>query len=91
MMRHATTSPEEEASFRAPCYALISDSYVNYSARVGYHFSVVDAYCWPTQNKNYINLLFRGGAADNLRRSRRTAPSPKSSSTTGSPRSSTPT
>jgi pyruvate,water dikinase len=55
-----------------PCYALISDCYVNYSARVGYHFSVLDAYCSPTPNKNYINLLFRGGAADVLRRSRRT-------------------
>ncbi|MEJ5358719.1 MAG: PEP/pyruvate-binding domain-containing protein [Desulfobacterales bacterium] len=72
MMRHATTSPEEQASFQAPCYALISDCYVNYSARVGYHFSVLDAYCSPAPNKNYINLLFRGGAADARRRERRT-------------------
>ena len=72
MMRHATTSPEEQKSFQMPCYALISDCYVNYSARVGYHFSVLDAYCSPTPNKNYINLLFRGGAADLHRRSRRT-------------------
>jgi len=71
-MRHATTSPEEQSSFQAPCYALISDCYANYSARVGYHFSVLDAYCSPTPNKNYINLLFRGGAADTVRRSRRT-------------------
>jgi len=72
MMRHATTSPAEQGSFQAPCYALISDCYANYSARVGYHFSVLDAYCSPTPNKNYINLLFRGGAADQARRSRRT-------------------
>jgi pyruvate,water dikinase len=72
MMRHATTSPEEQSSFQAPCYALISDCYANYSARVGYHFSVLDTYCSPSPNKNYINLLFRGGAADNIRRSRRT-------------------
>jgi pyruvate,water dikinase len=72
MMRHATTSPEDQQSFQAPCYALISDCYANYSARVGYHFSVLDAYCSPTPNKNYINLLFRGGAADQVRRSRRT-------------------
>lgn len=72
MMRHATTGPEEQASFQAPSYALISDCYLNYSARVGYHFSVLDAYCSPTPNKNYINLLFRGGAADALRRQRRT-------------------
>lgn len=71
MMRHATTSPEQERSFQDPCYALISDSYLNYTARVGYHFSVVDAYCSPTPNKNYISTLFRGGAADYARRSRR--------------------
>lgn len=71
MMRHATTAPEEERSFRDPCYALISDHYLNYTARVGYHFSVLDTYCSPTPNKNYVSLTFRGGAADYTRRVRR--------------------
>lgn len=71
IMRHATTSPEEEQSFREPCYAMISDCYMNYTARVGYHFSVVDSYCSSIPNKNYISLLFRGGAADYVRRNRR--------------------
>ncbi|HOV85088.1 MAG TPA: PEP/pyruvate-binding domain-containing protein [Syntrophobacteraceae bacterium] len=71
MMRHATTSPEQDSSFRDPCYALISDNYVNYTARVGYHFSVVDTYCGNTTNKNYITLVFKGGAADYVRRVRR--------------------
>jgi pyruvate,water dikinase len=71
MMRHASTSPEEESTFRDPCYALISDSYLNYTARVGYHFSVVDTYCSSSPNKNYISLFFGGGAADYVRRSRR--------------------
>lgn len=71
VMRHALTSPEEEQSFREPSYALASDCYLNYAARVGYHFSVVDAYCSGTPNKNYISLLFRGGAADYTRRNRR--------------------
>ncbi len=71
MMRHAATTPEQDRSFADPCYALISDSYLNYTARVGYHFSVVDTYCSPTPNKNYISLVFRGGAADLVRRSRR--------------------
>ncbi len=71
MMRHATTAPEQERSFQDPCYALISDYYLNYTARVGYHFSVLDTYCSPTPNKNYISLLFRGGAADYPRRVRR--------------------
>jgi pyruvate,water dikinase len=71
MMRHASTTPEEDSTFRDPCYALISDNYLNYTARVGYHFSVVDTYCGNSPNKNYISLFFGGGAADYLRRSRR--------------------
>lgn len=71
MMRHAATNPEEEQSFREPCYAIISENYLNYTARVGYHFSVVDTYCSSIPNKNYVSLLFRGGAADYIRRNRR--------------------
>jgi pyruvate, water dikinase len=71
VIQHALTSPEEERTFRDPSYALVSDRYANYTARVGYHFSIVDAYCGDTANKNYIHVLFRGGAADLLRRSRR--------------------
>jgi pyruvate,water dikinase len=72
MMRHAVNTPEGEQSFQDPCYAIISDHYLNYTARVGYHFSVVDTYCSHTPNKNYISLTFRGGAADLVRRTRRT-------------------
>ncbi len=72
MMRHAVHSPEGEQSFQDPCYAIISDHYLNYTARVGYHFSVVDTYCSSSPNKNYISLTFRGGAADLVRRTRRT-------------------
>lgn len=72
MMRHATMSPEQDSTFRAPCYAMISDNYANFTARVGYHFSVVDTYCGESQSKNYISLLFQGGAADYVRRTRRT-------------------
>jgi pyruvate, water dikinase len=71
MARHAVTNPEEERTFRDPCYALVSDEYLNYTARVGYHFGVVDTYCGEAINKNYISLLFRGGAADYTRRYRR--------------------
>jgi pyruvate,water dikinase len=71
MMRHALTSPENERTFRDPCYAMISDRYLNYTARVGYHFGIVDSYCGRTANKNYVSILFRGGAADLVRRRRR--------------------
>ena len=71
VIQHALTSPEQERTFRDPSYALVSDRYLNYTARVGYHFSIVDAYCGDTANKNYVHLLFRGGAADVVRRGRR--------------------
>jgi pyruvate,water dikinase len=52
-------------------YAIISDRYLNFSSRVGYHYSILDCYCGQTSAKNYINFQFKGGAADELRRNRR--------------------
>ncbi len=52
-------------------YAIISDKYLNFSSRVGYHYSVLDSYCGRTVNKNYITFSFKGGAADDVRRNRR--------------------
>lgn len=52
-------------------YAIVSDHYVNFSSRVGYHYAVLDAWCGNTMNKNYITFKFAGGAADETRRTRR--------------------
>ena len=52
-------------------YAIVSDRYMNFSSRVGYHYSVLDSYCGKTDAKNYINFQFKGGAADDVRRGRR--------------------
>lgn len=52
-------------------YAIVSDHYVNFSSRVGYHYAVLDAWCGNTMNKNYITFKFAGGAADEIRRTRR--------------------
>lgn len=52
-------------------YAIISDKYLNFSSRVGYHYAVLDSYCGQTINKNYISFSFKGGAADDVRRARR--------------------
>ncbi len=71
MMRHAVNNPESDQTFRDPCYAIVSDAYLNYTARVGYHFGVVDSYCSPSTNRNYITFRFKGGAADGTRRGRR--------------------
>ncbi|WP_054700184.1 hypothetical protein [Desulfosarcina cetonica] len=45
-------------------YAIIADRYMNFSSRVGYHYSVLDCYCGRTDAKNYINFQFKGGAAE---------------------------
>jgi pyruvate,water dikinase len=52
-------------------YAIVSDKYLNFSSRVGYHYSILDSYCGQTQTKNYINFQFKGGAADDVRKNRR--------------------
>jgi len=52
-------------------YAIISDHYLNFSSRIGYHYSVLDSYCSESVNKNYVTFSFKGGAADDIRRSRR--------------------
>ena len=54
-------------------YAIISDQYLNFSSRVGYHYGVLDSFCGPVINKNYITFAFKGGAADDVRRIRRAA------------------
>ena len=52
-------------------YAIISDKYLNFSSRVGYHYGVLDCYMGNTVNKNYVSFSFKGGAADDVKRSRR--------------------
>jgi pyruvate,water dikinase len=60
-----------DARFCDKSYAIISDRYLNFSSRVGYHYSVLDAYCGKTTSKNYISFKFQGGAAGETRRIRR--------------------
>lgn len=66
-------SPPNIASerFGDRSYAIISDKYLNFSSRVGYHYSILDCYCGKTITKNYINFQFKGGAADDVRKNRR--------------------
>jgi pyruvate, water dikinase len=52
-------------------YAIISDKYLNFSSRVGYHYAILDSYCGQTLTNNYITFSFKGGAADDVRRNRR--------------------
>ena len=52
-------------------YAIVAESYCNFSSRIGYHFAAVDAFCSDFQGRNHVSFRFRGGAADDARRARR--------------------
>lgn len=71
MREQMLAAPNLEERFGERSFAIISDKYLNFSSRVGYHYSVLDAYCGLTVNKNYITFSFKGGAADDIRRNRR--------------------
>lgn len=51
--------------------AILTDRYLNFNSRLGYHFGLVDAYISPESNENYISFQFKGGAASPERRERR--------------------
>lgn len=73
VMSQQMLSPPHAATqrFGDRSYAVVSANYLNFSSRVGYHYSILDTYCGPTGDMNYINFEFRGGAADDIRRHRR--------------------
>lgn len=73
VMREQMLAPPHTGNerFGDRSYAIISDHYLNFSSRVGYHYSILDAYCGPEVNMNYITFSFKGGAADDVRRNRR--------------------
>jgi pyruvate,water dikinase len=66
IMAQSTSRPEED--FWDKTYALVSREYMSYHSRLGYHYSSVDAYCSDEAGNNHIRFMFKGGAADDLRR-----------------------
>ena len=71
MREQMLSHPSTVERFGDRSYAIISDKYLNFSSRVGYHYSILDSYCSQTVNMNYITFSFKGGAADDVRRNRR--------------------
>jgi pyruvate,water dikinase len=63
--------PLLEGSMGGPSYAVVASRYLNFSARLGYHYVTVDTFCGPRVNDNYVIFYFKGGAADIARRERR--------------------
>jgi pyruvate,water dikinase len=52
-------------------FAIITESYLNFNSRLGYHFGIIDAYISEEKNDNYVSFQFKGGAASIERRERR--------------------
>jgi len=72
MMAHTATIPEAELRGTAEkSLALIAANYMNFSIRLGYHFSQVEAWVGDQLNDNYIRFFFKGGGAVRDRRLRR--------------------
>ncbi|MBF0480489.1 MAG: pyruvate, phosphate dikinase [Desulfovibrionaceae bacterium] len=71
MAQSVLNDPTVEGRFGGPNYAVISKDYLNFNARLGYHFAVVDSYLGESLDENYIAFSFKGGAADMERRGRR--------------------
>ncbi len=70
---HTDTGPERSMSqLSDKSHALISRKYMNFSIRLGYHLSTVEAYIGENLNDNYIQFFFQGGGASLDRRLRRT-------------------
>ncbi|MBM4327585.1 MAG: pyruvate, phosphate dikinase [Deltaproteobacteria bacterium] len=54
-------APQTKDVLGSPSYALISDDYMNFNARFGYHFATVDSLCGEDADQNYVTLQFAGG------------------------------
>ncbi len=71
LMSNIVDSSRSDRDLGSRSYAFVSDCYMNFFSRLGYHFSRLDAFASDEINNNYINFHFRGGAADPIRRMRR--------------------
>ncbi len=72
MIAHTATISEEELHRTGEkSFAMVSRNYMNFSIRLGYHFSMVEAYAGENMNDNYIKFFFKGGGAAVDRRLRR--------------------
>jgi pyruvate,water dikinase len=72
MVARTATIPEEELySIGSRSFSFISREYMNFSIRLGYHLSTVEAYAGESINDNYIKFFFKGGGAGMDRRLRR--------------------
>lgn len=72
MLAHAASVPEDQLQETGKkSFAVVSKNYVNFSIRLGYHFSLIESYAGENINDNYVKFFFKGGGAAIDRRLRR--------------------
>jgi pyruvate,water dikinase len=72
MLAQAASVPEGQLyAMGEKSFCIISRNYMNFSIRLGYHFSMIEAYAGENINDNYIKFFFKGGGAALDRRLRR--------------------
>ena len=72
MLAHSASVQEDQLQETGKkSFAVVSKNYVNFSIRLGYHFSMIEAYAGENINDNYIKFFFKGGGAALDRRLRR--------------------
>jgi pyruvate, water dikinase len=62
---------KSERGLGGKSFAIVTENYLNFNSRIGYHFGIVDAFISEEKNDNYISFQFKGGAAQIDRRERR--------------------
>jgi pyruvate,water dikinase len=67
----ASGGNKSRSSFSENSFALVSREYMNFSIRMGYHFSTIESLCSDVPEKNYIRMKFQSGGASIDRRKRR--------------------
>jgi pyruvate,water dikinase len=72
MLAHTASVPEEQLyEMGEKSFCIVSKNYMNFSIRLGYHFSMIESYAGDNINDNYIKFFFKGGGASLDRRLRR--------------------
>jgi len=72
MIAHSVSIPEDELmDIGKKSFCIVTKNYMNFSIRLGYHFSMIEAYVGENLNDNYIKFFFKGGGAALDRRLRR--------------------